>query len=152
MLCDVGPKKLSLLQVIGSTAQPFKYGLTSNTSTSMPPDHLRHAPDQVLPWLGVEEEALAFRESLPATSAMYDGYVPTVVQLSSEEGTLLLLDWTLFPVVNQLGDLPGLASMKFNEHAKGFGLNGMCEHACNTRLCNLFSCSKCCCPPHYFWY
>ena len=48
------------------------------------------------------------------------------MQPSSEEGTLLLMDGTLFPVVNQLGNLPGLAAMKFDEFATGFGLDGTC--------------------------
>ena len=42
----------------------------------MPALHLRHVPDQVLPWPEVVEGACAFRDSLPATPALYDGYVP----------------------------------------------------------------------------
>ena len=46
-----------LLQVVDSTAQPFKYAIPPSTSTSMPKKYLRHVPDHVLPWLRVEEEA-----------------------------------------------------------------------------------------------
>lgn len=127
MLCDEGLNKadwLTLLQVVNSTAQPFKCAIPSNTSLSMPKTCLRHVPDQVLAWLRLEEEALAFRESLPATPAIYDGLVTTAMQPTSEDITLMLMDGTLFPVVIQLGDLPGLAAMKFNGVAKGLGLNG----------------------------
>ena len=122
----VGPKKLTLLQVVDSTAQPLKSARLMSTSTSMPSQHLRHVPDQVLSWPEVVEEACAFRESLPATPALYDGYVPAAQQPGGEEGTLLLLDSSLFPVVNQLGNVPGLAAMKFNEYPEDFDLPGKC--------------------------
>ena len=84
--------------------------------------HLRHVPDQVLPWLGFEEEALAFRETLPDTPAIYDGYVPATVQPS----TLDVLDasQSLFPVVNQMRDIPNLAPVKLNDHVANFNLKG----------------------------
>ena len=47
----------------------------------------------------------------------------------------MLMDSTLFPVVNQLGDQPGLASVKFNEFATGFGLNGMCVSMLAITVC-----------------
>ena len=124
MLCDVGLNKLTLLQVLDSTAQPFKYAIPPSTSTTLPKGYLRHVPDQVLPWLRVEEEALAFRESLPATPAIYEAYVPTTMQPTSADSALVLMDGTFFPVVNQLGHLPGFAAMKFNEIAKGLKLGG----------------------------
>ena len=124
MLCDVGPNKLTLLQVVGSTAQPFKYAQTPSTSNSIPPKDLRHVADKVLPWLGVEEQACAFRESLPATPALYDRYMPTTLHPYDEGTALMLLGGTLFSVANQLGDVPGLAAIKFNEFPGDFDLAG----------------------------
>ncbi len=125
MPCDVGPKKLTLLQVVDRTAQPLKPARLMSTSTSMPCSCLRHVPDQVLPWLGVVEEACAFRESLPATPALYDDYVPAAQQPGGEESTLMLLDDSLFPVVNQLDNVPGFAPMKFSEFPDDFHLPGL---------------------------
>ncbi|DBA82140.1 TPA: hypothetical protein ACH3X1_007129 [Trebouxia sp. C0004] len=88
----------------------------------MPSLHLWHVPDQVLPWPDIVEEACAFRESLPATAALYDSYVPAAQQPGGEEGTLMLLDNSLFPVVNQLDNITGLAAMKFIEFPEGFDL------------------------------
>ncbi|KAL0026200.1 hypothetical protein WJX77_001659 [Trebouxia sp. C0004] len=53
-------------------------------------------------------------ESLLATAALYDGYVTAAQQPGGEEGTLMLLYHSLFLVVNQLDNVPGLAAMKFN--------------------------------------
>ncbi len=124
MPCGVGPEKLTLLQIVDSTAQPLKPAMLMSTSTSMPSLHLRHVPDQVLPWPDVVEEAWTFRESLPATPALYDAYVPAAQQPGGEESTLMLLDYSLFPVVNQLENVPGLAAIKFNEFPEGFNLPG----------------------------
>ena len=116
MPCSVGPEKLTLLQIVDSTAQPLKSAMLMSTSTSMPSLHLRHVPDQVLPWPDVVEEACAFRDSLPATPAVYDAYIPEErYQPTEEAATLMLLDGTLFRLVNQLANVPGLAAMNFNQ-------------------------------------
>lgn len=124
--CDVGPRKLTLLQVVDKPAQPFVYAWPPSTSTIMPSQHLRHVPDQVLPWLGVTEQACAFRERLPATPAVYGCYMPTIMQPNNEGTALWLLDNTFFSVANQLGNEPGLAAIKFNEFPEGFKLAGKC--------------------------
>lgn len=144
MPCGVGPEKLTLLQVVDSTAQSLMSARLTSASPSMPSLHLRHVPDQVLPWPEVIEEACAFRESLADTPAMYDAYVPTTMQPDGEETTLFLLDTSLFPVVNQLRNAPGLAAIKYNEYPEGFDLPGKvltCQlslrSSCN-QSCNLF--------------
>ncbi|DBB06155.1 TPA: hypothetical protein ACH3X3_009708 [Trebouxia sp. C0006] len=120
-----GPEKLTLLQVVDSTAQSLMSARLTSASPSMPSLHLRHVPDQVLPWPDVEK-ACAFRESLPATPALYDGYVPAAQRFDGKEVFLLLLDMTLFSVVNQLENVPDLAAMKVNEHPFAFDLPGKC--------------------------
>ncbi len=125
MPCGVGPKKMTLLQFADSTLQPLKAAMPMSTSTSMPSFHLRHVPDQVLPWPDVVEEACAFRDSLPATPAVYDAYVPEErYQPTEEAATLMLLDGTLFRLVNQLANVPGLAAMNFNQSPRGLDLPG----------------------------
>ncbi len=144
MPCGVGPGKLTLLQLVDSTAQLVKPARRIDKSTNMLCNNLRHVPDQVLPWPEVIEEACAFRESLADTPAMYDAYVPTTMQPDGEETTLFLLDTSLFPVVNQLRNAPGLAAIKYNEYPEGFDLPGKvltCQlslrSSCN-QSCNLF--------------
>ena len=135
MPCGAGPRKLTLLQLVDIPSQPFVYARPLSTSTSMPSQHLRHVPDQVLPWLGVEEQACAFRERLPATPAVYDCYMPATLHPYDEGSALMLLDGTLFSVANQLGDVPGLAAIKFNEFPGGFDLAGeRISLVCNKRI------------------
>ncbi|KAL3153074.1 hypothetical protein ABBQ38_012094 [Trebouxia sp. C0009 RCD-2024] len=67
-----GPRKLTLLQCVDIPAQPFVYARPPSTTPSMLVQHLRHVPGQVLPWLGIEEQACAFRERLPASPAVCD--------------------------------------------------------------------------------
>ena len=126
MPCGVGPDKLTLLQVVDSTAQSLMSARLTSASPSMPSLHLRHVPDQVLPWPDVVEKACAFRESLPATPALYDGYVPAAQRFDGKEVFLLLLDMTLFSVVNQLENVPDLAAMKVNDYPFAFDLPGKC--------------------------
>jgi hypothetical protein len=125
MPCGVGPKKLTLLQLADSTLQPLEPAMRMSTSTSMPSLHLRHVPDQVLPWPEVVEEACAFRDSLPATPALYDAYVPEEkYQPRDEAGTLLLLDGSLFRLINKVESVPGRAAMKFDDSPQGLDLPG----------------------------
>jgi len=82
-------------------------------------------PDQVLPWPEVLEEACAFRDSLPATPALYDAYVPEEkYQPRDEAGTLLLLDGSLFRLINKVESVPGRAAMKFDDSPQGLDLPG----------------------------
>ncbi|KAL3137453.1 hypothetical protein ABBQ38_004744 [Trebouxia sp. C0009 RCD-2024] len=117
-----GPRKLTLLQLVDIPSQPFVYARPPSTSSIMPSRHLRHVPDQVLPWLGVEEQACAFKERLPATPAIYDCYMRMTCHPCNEVSALMLLDGTVFSVANQLGNVPGLAAIKFNEFPDGLDL------------------------------
>lgn len=64
----VGPKKLTLLQVVDSAAQPLAARRMS-TNTSMSSQHLTHVPDQVLPWSVLSERVCLLCQ--PYMMAMY---------------------------------------------------------------------------------
>jgi len=57
----------------------------------------------------------------------YDDYVPAAQQPGGEESTLMLLDDSLFPVVNQLDNVPGFAPMKLSEFPDDFHLPGLTQ-------------------------
>ena len=45
--------------------------------------------------------------------ALYDGYVPAAQEPGGEESSLMLLDCSLFPVVNELDSVPAVTAMNF---------------------------------------
>ena len=54
--------QLILSQITDSTLQPLTGGKLSYVSTIVVNQHLSHVPDQVLPLLGVKEEAVSISD------------------------------------------------------------------------------------------
>ena len=67
-----------------STAEPYNalvYGWVPPDSDTNPPAALVHAPDEVLPWTGIEEAAVEYRASLEVRFLIAKAYVRSHHQL-----------------------------------------------------------------------